>query len=356
MSQPKGIRPKGSPASPGGSSPGGSSPGGSSPGGSSGSSGLGSIRLAASLADLVASISQMGNILQIEIIGLERGLSRGGIRGNPSVKRLHEMARGLAFLGVGGRPGSSASPGGSSPGGSSPGGSSPGGSSPGGSSGSPGRLGLAALSDLSAGLLQVGRAIQRDIATLRPDLTKRGLTTNPLDRIQQLAIAVTIIDPARIGRLGGGVGQSPGGSSPGGSSPGGSSPGGSSPGGSSGSTFGLDRLYGATARLSEVVRGFGGFGQSPGGSSPGGSSPGGSSPGGSSPGGSSPGGSSLGGFRDRVTGQSPVGSLFESMINLASAFQGVRGFGGPGGLGVTSPRDALRGGSMAPKSPPRGRG
>jgi hypothetical protein len=365
MSPQKGVSGKPSSASPGGSSPGGSSPGGSSPGGSSGSSRLDSIRLAVSFADVVASISKLGSLLQVELIDLERGLGRGGIRGNPSVKRLQGIAQGLAFVGLGGRPGSSASPGGSSPGGSSPGGSSPGGSSPGGSSpGGSSRRGLAALSELSTGLLDAGRAIERGVAALRPELTKRGRTTSGLDRIEQLAIAFTIIDPARVGRLGQGVGQSPGGSSPGGSSPGGSSPGGSSPGGSSpggsspggSSRFGLDRLYGATARLSEVVRGLGGFGQSPGGSSPGGSSPGGSSPGGSSPGGSSPGGSSLVGLTDRFRGQSPVVALFESMVGLASAVHGVRGLGGPGGLRVTSPREAFRGKAMAPKSPPRGRG
>jgi hypothetical protein len=368
MSQRSGVPPKRSAASPGGSSPGGSSPGGSSPGGSSpGGSRLGSVRLAASLADFVASISQLGSILQVELIDLERGLSRGGIRGNPSVQRLHETAKGLAFLGVGASRGSSASPGGSSPGGSSPGGSSPGGSSPGGSSpggSSGGWLGLAALSDLSEGLLDAGRATQRDVSILRDDLARRGLTTNPvLDRIQQLAIAMAIVDPGRIGRLGRGVGvvgqspggSSPGGSSPGGSSPGGSSPGGSSPGGSSGAAFGLERLYGATTRLSELARGLGRFGDQ--GQSPGGSSPGGSSPGGSSPGGSSPGGSSIGGFMGRFGGQSPVGlRLFESLINLASALHGVSGFGALGGLSVTSPREANRGRSMAPKSPPRGRG
>jgi hypothetical protein len=319
--------------------------------------------LAASVTDLIASISQLGGALQIELMELERSLARTGIRSNPSVSRLQQTARGLAFLGLTGGGGRSASPGGSSPGGSSPGGSSPGGSSPGGSSpgGSSGLpVGLAALTTLSEGLLGAARAIQRDVTALRGELEKRGLATNvALDRIQQLAIAIAIVDPQRIGRLGGVrvVGQapggsSPGGSSPGGSSPGGSSPGGSSPGGSSGAAFDLGRLIEATTQLSQIARAGGlvGQGQSPGGSSPGGSSPGGSSPGGSSPGGSS------GSFTTRFGEQSFVASrLFESLINVGGAFQVLGGGASLSELNVTSPREARRGRSMAPKTPRRGR-
>src|SRR3954467_6157162 len=99
MSPQKGVSGKPSSASPGGSSPGGSSPGGSSPGGSSGSGRVDSIRLAVSFADVVASVSKLGSLLQVEVIDLERGLGRGGIRGNPSVKRLQGIAQGLAFVG-----------------------------------------------------------------------------------------------------------------------------------------------------------------------------------------------------------------------------------------------------------------
>jgi hypothetical protein len=366
MSHQRGVPLNLSAASPGGSSPGGSSPGGSSPGGSSGTGSLfSSVQLAASVTDLVASLSQVGSALQIELTDLERSLAHGGI---PSVSRLQQTAKGLAFLGLAGGRGTSASPGGSSPGGSSPGGSSPGGSSPGGSSpgGSSGLpAGLAALTTLSDGLLDAGREIQRDVTALRGELEKRGLATNAaLERIQQLGFAMAIVDPQRIGRLGGiGVvgqapgGSSPGGSSPGGSSPGGSSPGGSSPGGSSGAAFGLGRLIEATTQLSQIARvgGLVGQGQSPGGSSPGGSSPGGSSPGGSSPGGSSPGGSS-GSFTTRFGEPSLVASrLFESLINVAGAFQGVGGRANLSELSVTSPREARRGKSMSPKTPPRGR-